>query len=775
MKQQWTLALLLLVSTHLKGIDSTHPLEKRALQPSRELSRNEKWKKFFIDKKFEDSTMKTSLIDLVADLSQRYLRKCTPLITYDVANENVEHPFVNDLLRKFGQPHIHGDVQGKNSSMFAYNKTCKVYILFIEDVMDSYKILGAQDKNKVIIVTKSSQWRVHEYLASRSSQKIVNLLVISKSEMVVRVGEQTPYVLYTHKLYIDAIASSRHTVLTSWRNGRYTRPDLNLFPKKMAEGFAGHRFIISLAHFPPFVIKRGIDSNENIIWDGLEVKIVKLLARTYNFTVDFVEAPEMDDLGSEDAVIKSISEGRGNLGLSGIFISNEITEKVDISNMFYQDCAAFMTLTSTALPRYRAIMGPFHWTVWLSVTFIYLFAIFPLTFSYKHTLKPLLRNPQEMENMFWYVFGTFTNAFTFSEGDSWTNSDKMATRVFIGFYWIFTIIISACYTGSIIAFVTLPVYPETIDKVSQLQRGRYQIGMLDKSGWVDRFANSSEPMVEKLMSKVDLVQTVEEGIKNTTEAFFWPYAFLGSRANLDYIIRTQFVSAKKRAALHISNECLVTYGTAITYPKNSEYVTVLNAGLDRVVQGGFVNKIESDVEWLMMRSSSGKLLEANKGKTNPLIVEDRALTLEDTQGMFLLLGIGFVLAGTCLFFEIFGGCFDVCKRNERSRRRSSIPSNPRSCTCLTPEPRVDSTRIVSTLNFYTVDMSKKIYDRSLGNGQSAESTDLSEATPRSEEVDDDLKDDLSKIDEKIDRLFDFEEYFGERNTNELNFEERYLE
>lgn len=49
-----------------------------------------------------------------------------------------------------------------------------------------------------------------------------------------------------------------------------------------------------------------------------------------------------------------------------------------------------------------------------------------------HTLKPLLKNPEEMENMFWYVFGTFTNAFTFHQGDSWTNSDKAATRVFIG-------------------------------------------------------------------------------------------------------------------------------------------------------------------------------------------------------------------------------------------------------------------------------------------------------------------------------------------------------
>lgn len=52
-----------------------------------------------------------------------------------------------------------------------------------------------------------------------------------------------------------------------------------------------------------------------------------------------------------------------------------------------------------------------------------------------------------------------------------------------GFYWVFTIIITACYTGSIIAFVTLPVYPETIDSIRQLNSAFYRVGTLDRGGW----------------------------------------------------------------------------------------------------------------------------------------------------------------------------------------------------------------------------------------------------------------------------------------------------
>lgn len=77
-------------------------------------------------------------------------------------------------------------------------------------------------------------------------------------------------------------------------------------------------------------------------------------------------------------------------------------------------------------------MGPFHWTVWLAITSVYLLAIFPLVFSEKHSLKTLLTNPEEVENMFWYVYGTFTNCFAFSGSRSWTKADKNTTKILIG-------------------------------------------------------------------------------------------------------------------------------------------------------------------------------------------------------------------------------------------------------------------------------------------------------------------------------------------------------
>lgn len=64
--------------------------------------------------------------------------------------------------------------------------------------------------------------------------------------------------------------------------------------------------------------------------------------------------------------------------------------------------------------------------------------------------------------------------------------------------------------------------------------------MLNKNGWPDWFQNISDKTSEKLLRKVDYVPDVESGLVNVTKAFFWPYALLGSREELSYIVKTNF-------------------------------------------------------------------------------------------------------------------------------------------------------------------------------------------------------------------------------------------
>ncbi|KAJ2940616.1 hypothetical protein O0L34_g14722 [Tuta absoluta] len=455
----------------------------------------------------------------------------------------------------------------------------------------------------------------------------------------------------------------------------------------MTHGYAGHRFVVAAANQPPFVIKQiktdADGGNPRVTWDGIEVRLLKLLSDRNNFSIEIIEPRELN-LGPGDAVAKEIALGRADIGIAGMYMTSDRAQQMDLTFAHSQDCAVFITLMSTALPRYRAILGPFHWHVWLALTFTYLIGILPLAFSDKHTLRHLINNAGEVENMFWYVFGTFTNCFTFTGKNSWSKTTKITTRLLIGWYWLFTIIITSCYTGSIIAFVTLPIFPETVDTIQQLIKGFYRIGTLDRGGWERWFLNSSDSKTNKLMRKLELVPNVEAGIRNTTKAFFWPYAFLGSQAELEYIKQANYtVTKSKRAQLHISNECFVPFGVIMGFPNNSLYTAKLSADIMRISQSGLMDKLVDETRWEIQRSTTGKYLSVASGYMLKITsAEEKGLTLEDTQGMFLLLVAGFLLAATALLSEWMGGFTQKCRQ---LRKKIRVPSSLSREKLLTPK------------------------------------------------------------------------------------------
>lgn len=245
---------------------------------------------------------------------------------------------------------------------------------------------------------------------------------------------------------------------------------------------------------------------------------------------------------------------------------------------------------------------------------------------------------------------------------------------------MFTIIITACYTGSIIAFVTLPIYPETVDTVEQLRDGFYRVGTLDRGGWERWFLNSSQKEAAKLLKNLEFVRSIEEGLGNVTKPYFlFPYSFIGSKAQLEYIIQTNYTDEKmlsRRSALHISDQCFALFGVAFAYQLEAVYRQKFDDMLLMLQQSGIVQKIKNDVRWDMLRSSTGTYLQISTGKTLKMNNQvERGLTLADTEGMFLLLGIGFLIAGGVLISEWVGGCTNKCMQFMKVKKERQQEEN----------------------------------------------------------------------------------------------------
>lgn len=136
--------------------------------------------------------------------------------------------------------------------------------------------------------------------------------------------------------------------------------------------------------------------------------------------------------------------------------------------------------------------------------------------------------------------------------------------------------------------------------------------------------------------------------------------------------------------MHIAEQCFSNFGVSLLFPHNSVYAKLFNELILQFAASGLDLKIANDMAWDLQRSDTQKLLDSTKSKSFSMAdVEERKLNLADTEGMFLLMGIGYVLAGSVLFSEIVGGCANKCRAFIRrnagsgsgSRRQSVISLN----------------------------------------------------------------------------------------------------
>lgn len=62
-----------------------------------------------------------------------------------------------------------------------YDKSCRSYFLFLSDVLRTRDVLGPQTTNRVVLIPRSTQWKLQEFLSSKQASDIINLLVIGES------------------------------------------------------------------------------------------------------------------------------------------------------------------------------------------------------------------------------------------------------------------------------------------------------------------------------------------------------------------------------------------------------------------------------------------------------------------------------------------------------------------------------------------------------------------------------------------------------------------
>lgn len=178
-------SLTITISCTEYTIDSN--LSKRALQKSHEIPRIQKLSNLFLEPDFySEYPSDSSLINLLSKIAMDYLYDCTTAILYDNYTNTQDHVFLRKFFQQYPLTHVHAAIPENyhipiGELAFQLDNKCVHFIIFIKDVMLCQDIISKRSE-KVVVVAKSSQWRVQEYLTSEFSREIANLLIIVKSE-----------------------------------------------------------------------------------------------------------------------------------------------------------------------------------------------------------------------------------------------------------------------------------------------------------------------------------------------------------------------------------------------------------------------------------------------------------------------------------------------------------------------------------------------------------------------------------------------------------------
>lgn len=112
---------------------------------------------------------------------------------------------------------------------------------------------------------------------------------------------------------------------------------------------------------------------------------------------------------------------------------------------------------------------------------------------------------------------------------------------------------------------------------------------------------------------------------------------------------------------------------SLIFPHDSVYTHLFNDVILRISASGLNLKIENDMAWDLQRSDSQQLLDSTKLKKFSFSdIEERKLNLADTEGMFLLMAFGYIVAGSILISEMVGGCAKSFRQFVRRKSKAII-------------------------------------------------------------------------------------------------------
>ncbi|XP_067122542.1 glutamate receptor ionotropic, kainate glr-3-like [Centruroides vittatus] len=314
-----------------------------------------------------------------------------------------------------------------------------------------------------------------------------------------------------------------------------------------------------------------------------------------------------------------------------MFLQHDAYSKVEYTHCIVHHPIQFIVRKGRKKSNWNSVVKPFSQKVWIvliSTMIIFGFLLYYIL-KFDHAIGNFGK-PKSRKEIYWFLYTSFT-----SQSFDLCKINGMASKLSIGIWILFVTILMSWYSGTLVSFLTSPVYeyvPSTFNElVKDIQNGDFDCGSTvgGEAYFLGGKSENTKTIVNYIKSRNNFFsdEVLIEKMQNTKFALIRSYKFLRRMEK-----QFNFVDIK------YSKDALYTLPAAYAIRKGFPWTKDIDKITFRLFESGIANKVQ-DVTPTAEQTSTGT------SRFHPLLIEDMI-------SPFIIVLCGYILASFCLGLEI---------------------------------------------------------------------------------------------------------------------------
>ncbi|XP_030750228.1 ionotropic receptor 93a [Sitophilus oryzae] len=469
--------------------------------------------------------------------------------------------------------------------------------------------------------------------------------------------------------YLDSIRSE-HSIaeilqVGSWRPSDGPTMSDELFPH-ISHGFRGKTLPVVSFHNPPWQILKVNESGDVIEYSGIVFDIMRELSKNLNFTfnveivkshfqynvtrynpknettafLDVIESSGISTYTVPQEILELVHNKSVAMGACAFTVTEENKKLINFTSPISIQFYTFLVARPRELSRALLFISPFTGGTWLCLAAT-IISMGPILYCI-HKYSPVYEYKgirgkgglATIQNCIWYMYGALLQ----QGGMHLPYADS--ARILIGSWWLVVLVIGTSYCGNLVAFLTFPKIDIPITTIDEL------IQHVDTLTW--SYGKNTFLEAQLQVTKDKTYRIIYEHSKDVTDKRNMINLIkAGKHVHIDWKIKLQYIMKQQ---FQESDTCDLALGAdeffdeqiALIVSPDTPYLNKINTEIKKLHQVGLIQKWLED--YLPKKDKCWK-------KKRSVEVNNHTVNLDDMQGSFFILALGFLLSFIVIFTE----------------------------------------------------------------------------------------------------------------------------